>query len=160
MTTVKNDNVTGSSDKNRTYTTTNATQTLADNVTWARKVARTKGKIRTSSSARSWGSGEYQQQRKQPLLRSKQHKAQVEEALGDILIERIFDMDASLLDTVPTEEWETLLAVPVEVMQDILWNMDYHEERGLVLGWKGVQIMVLSHTMGIEEKLYSIGLWE
>jgi hypothetical protein len=127
-----------------------------DHDTWTLKVALTALKLQTSTRSLL---GEDAGSKKQPppVFRNKEHQAQVERALGDILAERILEMDPTLLQTVPAEDWEALLALPANIMQDILWNIECHEERGLVFGWKAIQIMVLSHTLGLQVEPPCIG---
>lgn len=131
-------------------------QPYADNITWRKNVALTKVKLHTAPRPLlAVAKKSDTTKRKVP---DKKHQVRVQQALGDILVERILDTDPSLLQTVSAEDWETLLAMPVHVLQHMMVCIEYHEERGLVFGWKGVQIMVLSHTLGLEH--YSMDLLE
>ena len=82
---------------------------FASNVAWAKKVAMTKVKLRGSAkSMATKNAGGKVSDRKILAIREQKfiskQKIQVEHALGDILVERVLQMDPTLLDKVSEED--------------------------------------------------------
>lgn len=92
-------------------------------------------------------------------LRSPEEERQATQALGDILIERIRQENPTLLQTVSSTEWETLLSLPMPVLAEILQQLEEHLERcervptcGAILEWEDVQMTVRQSRSIIDQR--------